>query len=137
MAICRLSTSARNAATGAISALVDLGSGPGTIKIYTGAPPATPNTAPSGVLLATIPVGDPAFAAPVNGAATGTDPASVNADSSGNAGWFRLADSDGNAVMDGDVTDSAGTGTLKLDSTTLTAGLPVDISSLSHATPVG
>ena len=137
MAVLRLSTAARNAATAAISTLVDAGAGAGTVKIYSGAQPATPNTAASGMLLATVVLGDPSFSAPVNGTATGADPASVTAVASGAAGWFRIADSDGNAVMDGDVTATGGGGSMQLANVDLVAGGTVDITAVSHATPLG
>src|SRR5690349_5887581 len=104
MATLRINTSARNAAVKAVTDLVDAGTGAGTIKIYSGSQPATPATAASGTLLATVVLGDPAFSAPSNGVAAGADPAAVNAVATGTAGWCRVADSDGNAVLDGDVT---------------------------------
>src|SRR5690242_3134582 len=100
MATLRLNTSARNAAVKGVADLIDAGSGPGTIKIYSGSQPASPATAPTGTLLATVVLGDPAFAAPANGVVAGADPAAVTASTSGSAGWCRVADSDGNAVMD-------------------------------------
>jgi len=135
MAILRLATSARNAAVKGVTDAIDAGSGPGTIKIYSGSQPATPATAASGTLLATIVLGDPAFAAPANGVATGADPAAVNAAATGTASWCRVADSDGNAVLDGDVTASGGGGFMQLSSTALTSGTPVDITSLSLTMP--
>jgi hypothetical protein len=137
MAICRLSTASRNAAAAAIAALADAGSGPGTIKIYTGAPPATPATAPSGTLLATVVMGDPAFTGTAGGTSTGADPAAVTPVASGTAGWFRMADSDGGTVYDGDVTATGGGGTLTLSSVALTTGAPVDITSIAHTMPTG
>ena len=137
MAVLRLSTAARNASTDAISALVDAGATAGTVKIYDGVQPATPDDAATGTLLATVVLGDPAFAASVAGTATGADPVSVDAAATGTATWFRMADGDGSPVMDGDVTDEAGTGTLKLSTTSLVAGSPVDIGTPSHTTPLG
>ena len=100
-----ISTAAASAMADAITALVDAGSGAGTIKVYTGAKPATPATAASGTLLATFTLADPSSAAAVAGVATWDfDPdisATVAAD--GTAGWFRVADSNGNAVFDGTV----------------------------------
>lgn len=86
-----------------VTALVDAGAGPGTLKVYTGAKPATVATAASGTLLATFTLADPALAAAVAGVATADfDPdlsATVAAD--GDAGWFRIADSAGVAHIDG------------------------------------
>lgn len=136
MTILRLATSARNAAVKGVTDTIDAGSGPGTIKIYTGTQPATPGTALSGnTLLATVVLGDPAFSAPSNGVSAGADPAAVNAVATGNAGWCRVADSDGNAVLDGDVTASGGGGFMQLSSIALTSGAPVDITSLQLTMP--
>ena len=129
----RLSTSARDASTDAISALADAGSGPGLLRIYTGAQPATPNTAASGTLLAEVELGDPAFGASSAGTATGADPDSVVGLANGTAGWWRIVDSTGAAVMDGSVSD----GSLVLSSSTIATGVPFDITALSHTTPVG
>lgn len=129
----RLSTSARNAATDAISALVDADAGAGTVKIYTGSQPATPNTTATGTLLATVVLADPAFGASSAGTATGTDPASVVAVGTGTAGWWRLLDNSGDAVMDGSVAD----GSLVLSDNNIVTGGNVDITALSHTTPLG
>jgi hypothetical protein len=129
----RLSTSARNAATDAISALVDADAGAGSIKIYTGSQPATPNTTATGTLLATVVLADPAFGASSAGVATGTDPASVTAVGTGTAGWWRMLDNSGDAVMDGTVAD----GSLVLSDNNIVTGGSVDITALSHTTPLG
>lgn len=129
----RLATSARNASTDAISALANAGSGPGEVRIYSGAQPATPNTAASGTLLVTVVLADPAFGGSSVGVATAPDPASVNAVATGTAGWWRLTDSAGNAVMDGAADD----GSLVLATNSIVSGGPVDILSFTHATPLG
>lgn len=129
----RLATSARDASTDAISAKADAGSGAGRVLIYTGSQPATPNDAATGTLLATVILADPAFGGSSVGTAAATDPASVNASATGTAGWWRLTDSAGNAVMDGAVAD----GSLVLSNNNLVSGVPVDIASFTHTTPVG
>lgn len=135
MAICRLATATRNALADAAAARVDAGPAAGTIKIYTGAQPATADAAASGTLLATVTLGDPAFSPASGGTAPGADPAAVTPVASGTAGWFRMADSTGATVLDGDVTDNAGTGTMKLSTTALTTGAPVDITALTITMP--
>lgn len=131
----RLHTTARNAATNAVVGLIDAGSGAGTIKVYSGSQPAAATDAATGTLLATVTLGDPAFGAASAGAATGVDPASVNATSTGTAGWFRVADSTGATVLDGNVTVTGAGGDMQLSSTSLTSGGAVDITSLSYTTP--
>lgn len=129
MATVHIVTAARNAALSAVAGLIDAGAAAGTLKIYSGAMPANANSAATGTLLATITLGDPAVGAPASGVGTFADPASVNWSASGTAGWCRVADSDGNTVLDGDVTNTAGTGFLRLSTTTAVAGDPVDIQS--------
>lgn len=135
MAICRIATATRNSLANAVATLVDAGAGAGTIKIYTGSNPATADTAVSGTLLATVTLGDPSFGSASSGVITGADPASVNASATGTAGWFRMADSTGATVLDGDVTATGGGGTMTLSSTSLTSGSPVDITSLTVTMP--
>lgn len=101
----RVAVAGRNAGLNAAFDLADAGAGPGTIKIYTGAQPATADTAESGTLLVTLTLADPAFTA----AATGVKDLDANPDLSavavaaGTAGWARVEDSDGNNVFDGSV----------------------------------
>lgn len=133
----RLADATRNAKVNAAVDLLDAGAGAGTLKIYSGAQPATPATAASGTLLATVTLADPAFGNAASGAASGTDPASVNAVATGTAGWFRAADSTGAVVFDGDVTATGGGGVMTLSSTSLTSGSPVDITSLTYTQPMG
>lgn len=127
----RISAAAEDAIVDAVCGLVDAGAAAGTLKIYTGAQPATADTAPSGTLLATVTLGDPAFGASSGGSASATDPAAVTGAAAGTAGWFRVADSNGNAVYDGAVTASGGGGELELSTTTISVGVTVDITALT------
>lgn len=131
----RLATAARNAAADAVVDLIDAGAGAGTVKIYTGSQPATGDTAESGTLLATIAYADPAFGSAASGTATATDPAAVNASATGTAGWFRVEDSTGANVFDGDVTATGGGGVMTLSTTSLVSGSPVDITSFTVTMP--
>ena len=134
----RLSDSVRSAKTAAATAKLDVGTGTagGTIKIYSGAQPATPATAASGTLLATVVLPAPAFGAPVAGVAAMGDPASVNAVASGTAGWARFADRDGAVCWDGHVTATGGGGVVELSSVALTSGAPVDITGGTYTQPM-
>lgn len=133
----RLATATRNAIASALTALIDVGT-VGTIKVYTGAQPATPNTAASGTLLATFTLSDPAFGAPATGVATlaGT-PITTTGLAAGDAGWFRVADSAGNAVYDGVVTVTGGGGQLQLNTVTISVGVDVQITSGTITAPLG
>ena len=59
------------------------------------------------------------------------------ADATGAASWFRVEDSGGIAIADGDVTDMDGSGVMKLDATSLVAGVPVGIDSFTFTMPNG
>ena len=131
----RISTSARNAAADAIADLVDAGTGAGTLRIYTGTQPATPNTAVTGTLLATVTLVDPAFGAASTGVVTLADPGSVTGAADGTAGWFRVYDSDSNAVFDGACGTSGAE--LNLNTTTISTGVTVDITGGTLTMPGG
>jgi hypothetical protein len=125
----RISTAARNAAANAIAALADAGAGAGTIQVRTGAQPATPDDPATGTLLATFTLADPAFGAAVAGVATldATPPLSATGVADGTAGWFRMLDSTGAAVLDGTV-GVAGQ-QLNLNTTTISTSVAVEITS--------
>jgi hypothetical protein len=97
----KLSNAAANAALDALCALLN----GGTLKLYTGTQPATPNTALTDqVLLATLTFGAPAFGAAVDGVATANAiTKDSDADFTGAATWFRAASSAGAAEVDGSV----------------------------------
>lgn len=133
----RLSTAARNASTNGVVLLVDAGPAAGTLKIYTGAQPATADTAETGTLLATVVLTDPAFGASATGTASAGDPPAVNPVATGTAGWFRIEDSTGANVLDGSVTATGGGGDLQLSNVSLAPGISTDITSLTYTTPAG
>jgi hypothetical protein len=138
----RINDAARNAAALAMALLVDGGPAAGHLRIYSGAQPATPATAPSGTLLLDFTLSDPAFGAPAAGVATLDITPAVVAEglAAGTAGWFRLLDSaeagtDGQGVIDGSVTGSGGGGDIELDTTTISVGVTVTIAPLTLTMP--
>lgn len=137
MAVLRLATTARNAAASAVTGLLDAGAAAGTIQIRTGSMPATPQTAASGTLLATVTLSDPAGGAPSTGVVTIADPASVTGVAAGTAGWARFLDSNANAVMDCDVTATGGGGGIELSTTTISVGVTVDLGAITFTIPQG
>ncbi len=139
MAILRLATTARNAATNGVMGLLDAGTGAGTIQIRSGTQPADPQTAPGtdAVVLATVTLADPAAGPAATGVATITDPAAVSASATGTATWARFRDSGGAAVMDCDVTATGGGGAITLSTTSLSTGVTVDMSAITYTTPQG
>lgn len=131
-----LSTAARNAAAAAIATLVDGGSGAGVLRIYTGTKPATPATTATGTLLAEFTLSDPAFGSPSTGVVTlDVTPALTDSGiTNGTAGYFRLLDSTeaaatGLGVLDGTVTATGGGGDLTLNTTTISTGVNVEVTS--------
>lgn len=128
----------RSAMADAAMDRVDAGTGAGKIKIRTGSKPVDPNGASTGTVLAVLTFSDPATGA----AAAGVDTASAitgdnAADATGTAGHFEVTDSDDNIVFRGDVSDNAGSGDMKLVTTSIVAGQPVQISSFTFTVPAG
>jgi len=105
-----------------------------TIEIRSGAKPATPETAASGTLLATVAISG-SFTS-TGGVLTAADPASVAPAASGTAGHFRLKQSGGTAVLDGTVTATGGGGDMQLGSATITTGVNVDLGVPTITVPV-
>jgi hypothetical protein len=134
----RLATASRNAACDAVVDLLDGGSGAGTIKVYTGTQPSTPNDAATGTLLVTVNLADPATGAASSGVATlaGT-PLSGSGVATGTAGWARFADSAAAAVFDGVVTATGGGGQIELSTTSISTGVTVQITSGTVTMPLG
>jgi hypothetical protein len=133
----RIATATRNAAANAVTALVDAGPGAGTVNIRTGAQPATANDPETGTLLATFTLADPAFGAAVAGVATldATPVLSTVGLAAGTAGWFRMFDSTGATVLDGSVSTAGAQ--LNLNTTTISIGLTVEITSGTLTMPAG
>lgn len=112
-----------------VTAAVDAGSGAGTIKVYSGSKPASTATSPSGTLLATFTLADPAAAAAAAGVASWDFSPTISATiaASGTAGWFRVADSTGAAVFDGTVGTSGAD--MNFPSTAWVSGGTVELAS--------
>lgn len=129
MANVRIADATRDDMMDAINAALNAGAGAGTCKVYTGTQPADANTGLAGnTLLATLTLDDPATGASSNGVITfSTITEDSAADATGTATWARLADSDGNTVLDCDVHTS--TGTINLNTTSIVTGGPVRITS--------
>ena len=131
-----ISTAARNAAANAAVDLVDGGSGPAKLRIYSGTQPAGPDTAIGAqVLLAECTLSDPGFAASSSGVKV-LDNTPIPAGTglaTNTATWFRIVDSSNVAVIDG----SAGTsGTdLILNTASIVTGVAVEITSGSITMP--
>lgn len=136
----RSSTSLRNAIVDAFRTLIDIhASLPGKIEIRDGAQPATPNTTATGTLLATFTLNDPSFGAPASGVITlSVSPAlTTTGVAAGVAGWFRAMDASNAAVADGLVSATGGGGQIELNTTTVSIGLALAITSGTVTAPLG
>ncbi|MCG7945853.1 MAG: hypothetical protein N0C84_05845 [Candidatus Thiodiazotropha taylori] len=137
MANVRLANASQQAAMDAVVDLIDGGASAGTIQIRSGTQPADANSAATGTLLATLTFSDPAFGATnTSGVATAsaiTD--DTSADATGTAAWARVLDSNSNVIFDCDVGTSGAT--INLNTTSITAGGTVSITSFTMTHPDG
>ena len=129
MAILRSRTTTANKALTQYKDALDAGSGPGTAKIYSGAIPTSPDVAATGTLLAELVLSKPCGVVADKKLTFSAITQDLEANNTGVATYVRLADSDGNVVIDGDVSSTGGTGVLKLNTTSVTALGPVFINS--------
>jgi len=129
----QLDATTRNAILDAIE--TSIGASP-TLKLRTGAQPASTATADSGTVLATLPLPADWMAAAASGskALLGTWADSA-ADASGTAGHFRVYDSAGTCRMQGSVTITGGGGNLTLDNPVLVATQTVTITGFTLTAP--
>ena len=136
MATVRFPTNVRTSILMQILDAIDVGAGPGTIEVYTGSQPESANDAATGTLLGTLtfsyPCGTVAAGGPLTASAITQD---SSADASGTAGWARIADSAGNTVMDINVSATGGAGALQLNTTTIVAGGPIQVTSFVVSVP--
>jgi hypothetical protein len=133
----KISNAAACAACDAIVDRLDTG-GAGTIKIYDGTQPASPDTAVgSQHLLATLTLSATAFGSATadgtNGKATAAAITSGTGVADYTATWFRAANGAGTAIIDG----SVGTATcdLVLNSAAITTGATVACSAWTVSVP--
>lgn len=123
----------RNSMLQAISDAVDAGAGAGKLRIYSGTQPATGGTETT--ILAELTMTDPSASTITGGVLTFdtiTDDTSAN--NTGTATWFRLLDSNNNAVCDGTCGDG-GTEDLVLDNASINSGQTVSVSSFTITDP--
>lgn len=133
----KISTAARNAMCNALVDLIDAGAGAGSVFIRTGAPPTNVADADSGTLLATNPMSDPAFGNAATGVATA---AAITNDSSaaasGDAGHFRVKDSDANTIFQGTAGEAADTPDMVFDEKSIVLGGVVAITAMTVEVPI-
>ena len=125
----KLSDTAANAATDAVTALLNNG----YLRIYDGTQAANANTAVGAqVKLAELRFGATAFGAASAGIATANAiTADSSADATGTATWFRALKSDGTTVVfDGSVGTSGAN--LNLNSVAISSGAAVSVSAFTY-----
>ena len=135
MAILRSRTTTANKALTQYKDDLDAGSGPGTARIYSGTIPASPDAAATGTLLAELVLTKPCGVVADKKLTFSAITQDLEANNTGVASHVRLADSDGNVIIDGDVSGTGGTGVLKLNTTIVTALGPVFINSFELSIP--
>lgn len=136
MATVHLVGSLKDDILGSVKTRLDAGSTGGTIKLYTGAMPATPAVGvTTQVLLGTLTLTNPCGAIASNILTFSAITSDSSADTDGTATWARMADSNGNAVIDVDVTTTTGTGAIKLNTTAVKAGGPISITAMAVSLP--
>lgn len=128
----KTSTTARNAAANAISALANSGK----LRIYDGTQPADSDTAVSTqTLLAELTLNATAFGAASGGVITANPITGATAVATSTATWFRVLKSDGTtSLFDG----SVGTSGCNLNLTgtaVITSGLAVNVTALTYTEP--
>lgn len=107
----------------------------GTLKLYTGAQPASADDAASGTLLVTINLPADAMAAAASGVAAKSGTWSGVAVASGDAEWFRTANSAASRNYDGSVTATGGGGEIELDDISIVSGQTVLINTFTITQP--
>jgi hypothetical protein len=134
----RVSTAFRNAANDAAVDLVNAGSGPGLLRLYSGARPAALADAPAGDLLAEFELADPAFGAAVAGVKTADTIATVAGLADGTIGFGRVLDSDETVVWDENSVGVTGSGeAIECNTLAVSIGVEVEITSWTVVVPAG
>lgn len=138
MTTMNISNVAAKAAMDAITLLVNAGSPPGLLRIYSGTAPTDTDTALSGnTVLASFPLAADAFgdAADANPGALSTAAAiaDVNASATGTATFGRILNAAGTAICQFDVGTSAAT--CIVSSVSFVSGQPCSVTSLTLKHP--
>ncbi len=118
----RLSIGSRDAILDALTGRIDAG-GAGSIRLYAGPMPASPDAAPRGALLATVALSSPSFNRADNGLAEAGAIQPGTAVRAGEIRWARVVSGSGEVVFDCSVgTDNA---VVTMNTTETFVGAPV------------
>jgi hypothetical protein len=126
MAVMRIASATRNALAETVRQLIDGGSSAGTIKFYSGLMPDHAwDPLINQTLLATLTFSHPCAELPLGGVLDflpiADDPETP---ASGAVAWARIADGDGNAILDLDVTGPNEGGMIEINTTQIVRGGP-------------
>lgn len=120
----------RNSRLDLITALIDAGATGGVITFYAGARPATGGTATT--ILAELVMSATSFPAAAAGAMTAnaiTNDAAAN--NTGTATWFRIEDSNGLFVMDGDIGVTGSGKDMEVNTVDVVTGVEVSVTAFT------
>lgn len=139
MAVMRLPPATRNAQAEALRQLIDAGEEPGTMKFYSAPMPDNAVEEPQEqTLLAVLTFAQPCAETPVGGILDflpiGED---KEAPETGMVTWARIADGDGNTVMDLDVTGPNEGGMIEINTTQIVKAGPVRLRDFVINFPAG
>ena len=134
-----LSAALRSSMADRVTALLDAGAAAAYIEIRSGSRPAGPGTAASGTLLATFDLNDPSFGAASSGVITldVTPALTTTGLAAATATWCRFYDSNDVAVVDGKVGASGSGADIELNTTTISVGVNLEITSGTITMPAG
>ncbi|MFC7459799.1 hypothetical protein [Hydrogenophaga defluvii] len=132
----KLSTAVRQAMAVAFIAELDADTNPAYLEFYTGTKPAGPGTAVTDqVLLGTATCSATSATATAGVVTFNGITQDAAADASGTVTWARAHDGAGVPHTDYDVTNSAGDGAIKVNTTTIVAGGPIAVTSFTVTMP--
>lgn len=134
-----LAVAQRNALANQLADSCDAGPGVGVIRVYGGARPANPDTAPGTTLLAEFALNDAAFGDAAVGVATldNTPVPTATGLAAGTATWCRVLDSTGAPCWDGKASLSGQGGDFILSTVTISVGLALQLLSGTLTQPLG
>jgi hypothetical protein len=136
MAIIHFSNALKNSILTPIQAAIDAGPGPGKMEIYSGTIPTDCATAIGvQVLLGTLTYSDPCGVVASNVLTMSAITQDSSADASGTASFARITDSTGATIIDIDITNTGGGGTLQMNTTNIVIGGPILCSSFVVSVP--
>lgn len=132
----RIIEAAANAALDAALALVNAGTGDnGTVQFRTGSAPTNVHDSPTGTLLVEIDLSGTAFGSADDGVAEANGlPLSDDAVETGEIGYARVHDANGDPVFDEDDVGTSGNA-IVVNTTSVSSGAPVTITAFTVSQP--